>query len=39
VGLEVVLIFSDLPMLLQAVPAIDYYSPVIAHMQIMMVSR
>jgi len=26
-------------MLLQAVPAIDYYSPVIAHMQIMMVSR
>jgi hypothetical protein len=28
---EVILIFSDLPMFLQAVPAIDYYSPVIAH--------
>jgi len=36
--LEVILIFSDLPMFLQAVPAIDYYSPVIAHIQIMKVS-
>jgi len=38
-GVEVILIFSDLPMFLQAVPAIDYYSPVIVHMQIMKVSR
>ena len=34
-----ILIFSDLPMFLQAVSAIDYYSPVIAHMKIMKVSR
>jgi len=27
-GVEVILIFSDLPMFLQAVPTIDYYSPV-----------
>ena len=38
-GVEVILIFSDLPMFLQAVPTIDYYSPVIVHMQIMKVSR